>query len=152
MELELAGQKYRTGKLNAFEQFNVVRRIAPVLSGLGESFAKIPRTDGQEEEATQENEANVWSALGPVADALSSMPDDHVSYVLKLCLAKCQRLDEHTQTWARVTTQNGDLLYQDIDVSVMMQLVFNIIQENLGGFFNAPLPLNSGEGLGSLLN
>ena len=152
MELELAGIKYRTGRMNAFEQFNVVRRIAPVLSGLGESFAKIPNRNGQAEDETPEVEAGVWSALGPVADALSKMPDEHVNYVLKLCLGKCHRLDEHSQTWARVTTPNGDLLYQDIDVSIMMQLVFSIIQENLESFFNAPLPLNSGEGMGSRLN
>lgn len=151
MELEVAGQQYRTGRLTAFEQFNVVRRIAPVLSGLGESVAKVPQQQNGEERSA-EVEANVWQALGPVADALSNMPDDHVNYVLKLCLSKCHRLDEHSNTWARITTPGGDLTYQDIDVSVMMQLVFSIIQENLQTFFNAPLPLNSGEGLGSRLN
>ena len=152
MELELAGQRYRSSKLNAIEQFNVVRRIAPVLSGLGESFDIIPTPNGQDEANPQQTEANVWSALAPVADALSNMPDDHVSYVLKLCLGKCQRLDEHTQTWARITTPSGEIIYQDIDVSVMMQLVVSIIQENLGSFFSAPLPQTSGEGLGSRLN
>jgi len=161
MEIEVAGHKYRTGKLNAFEQFNVVRRIAPLLSGLGESFAKIPRPTvvipnghdtGEPVEAeppTQDQEANVWSALGPVAEALSNMPDDHVNYVLKLCISKCHRFDENAHSWARIATSAGDLTYADIDASIMMQIVFNTIQENLESFFSAPLLQTSGEDLGS---
>ena len=118
----------------------------------GRVLLKFPIETVRSKNETPEVEAGVWSALGPVADALSKMPDEHVNYVLKMCLGKCHRLDEHSQTWARVTTPNGDLLYQDIDVSIMMQLVFSIIQENLESFFNAPLPLNSAEGMGSRLN
>jgi hypothetical protein len=139
-DVEISGINFRIGKLNAFQQFHIVRRIAPLLSGLGETFARAPAPPAAEgEEAPPEaDESNpeLWSALGPVADALAKMTDADTEYVLKLCLGVCQR-QQDGGLWSRVVGPSGQTMFDDIDLGVMMQLVFAVVQENLSGFFSA---------------
>jgi hypothetical protein len=136
-DVEIAGINFRIGKLSAFQQFHIVRRIAPLLSGLGETFARAP-APAAEGEAVPAEESNpeLWSALGPVADALAKMTDADTEYVLKLCLGVCQR-QQDGGLWSRVVGPSGQTMFDDIDLGVMMQLVFAVVQENLSGFFSA---------------
>jgi hypothetical protein len=59
---------------------------------------------------------------------------------MKTCLAACHRKNPLGQ-WVRVTTPQGDLMFEDIDLEVMLQLAFAVIQDNLASFFPGR-PLN----------
>src|SRR6266566_5255373 len=61
-EIEINGKNYRVGRLNAIDQWHVFRKLAPVLSGLGQTFSSLP-----------------------------SLSDDDTEYVLRKCLAACTR-------------------------------------------------------------
>lgn len=129
-ELELAGTWYRTGKLDAFKQFHLFRKLMPLFSGMGETAATnlaVAANGG-------DTSASRWSALGPIANAVADMSQQDSEFIIKTCLAVCQRKNPVGQ-WVRVTTQQGDLMFDDIDLQVMLQLSFAVIQDNLATFF-----------------
>ena len=41
MEFEIKGVKYRTAKLNVFEQLKVSRKLLPVLAGMVSDFRSV---------------------------------------------------------------------------------------------------------------
>jgi hypothetical protein len=128
-ELELGGTWYRTGKLDAFKQFHLFRKLMPLFSGMGETAAvRIAR------EAGANNEVLNWAGLGPIAQAVAEMSQADSEFIIKTCLTVCQRKNP-TGQWVRVTTPQGDLMFEDIDLQVMLQLSFSVIQDNLAPFF-----------------
>ncbi|MBB3004360.1 hypothetical protein FHX57_006742 [Paraburkholderia tropica] len=117
--VEVGGQKYRIGRIDARKQFHVARRLAPLLAGMS---------------SVADKSAGFAAFLGPLTDALSGMSDDDVDYVLDVCLGVCQRMQPNGQG-APVIARGGGLMFEDIDMGQMIQLAVKVIQENLGGFF-----------------
>lgn len=156
MDLKIAGKDYRTNKLNAREQFHVSRRLMPILvarldglralavavgvPGAAEVDAaaraeqRTPEEQATDAKSLAADEALVASFL-PVANAMAKMPQADVDYVLDVCLGVCQRLEG--QQFAPVMA-NGRLMYQDLDMAGMMQLVQAVVTENCGNFFPVP--------------
>jgi hypothetical protein len=126
-ELEIEGNNYRIGKLNPFEQFHIVRRVAPVLVSLGEIQSKMQKIENGEEP-----DEGLFAKFGGLANIVSQMPDDDVDYVLKLCLRVAKRIDSNGN--APVLSPSGKLMYEDINMTVMLKIAFETIDENLGGF------------------
>ncbi|HET6804876.1 MAG TPA: hypothetical protein VFH59_05465 [Frateuria sp.] len=119
-EFEINGQQYRAAKLDAFKQFHVSRRLAPVLSGLA---------------GTVEDGAADFSAfLQPIAEAVARMSDADCDFILDACLASVQR--QQGTSWSFIYAgAKQALMFDDIDMAVMLQIAAKVIQENLGGFF-----------------
>jgi hypothetical protein len=137
-ELELEGTWYRTGKLDAFKQFHLFRKLMPLFSGMGETAAS--------QLAAAASNTNVpegavrWSSFGPVAQAIADMSQQDSEFIVKTCLAVCTRKNPVGQ-WVRLATPQGDLMFEDIDLGIMLQLSFAVIQDNLAPFFPGR-PLN----------
>jgi hypothetical protein len=112
MELEIKGQNYRFGVLDAFKQFHLARRIAPVMGSLAQA-------------------GGLKDALQPIAEAVARMPDQDCNFVLQTCLRSVQR--QSGPVWANIFV--GESLM--FDLGVMLQLTAKVIQENLGPFFLA---------------
>lgn len=119
--IEVGGQQYRIGRLDAKKQFHVARRLAPLLAGLGGAL------QGESKGFTQ--------LVTPIAEALSKMSDEDTDYVIDTCLAVVQR--QSNNQWASVMVRNGGLMFQDIDMAQMLQLTVAVVQGNLGNFFPA---------------
>jgi hypothetical protein len=117
--VEVGGQKYRIGRIDARKQFHVARRLAPLLAGMS---------------ALGDKSAGFAALIGPLTDALSGMSDEDVDYVLDVCLGACQRIQPNGQG-APVIARGGALMFEDMDMGQMIQLAVKVIQENLGGFF-----------------
>jgi hypothetical protein len=118
MDFEINGQQYRSGKLNARQQFHVARRLAPVLGGLAT--------------ASQGNTEDFATFLQPIADAIAGMSDADCDYVLDNCLAVVKR--QQGSAWANIFVNKAQM-FEDIDMGVMLQIASKVITENLGGFF-----------------
>lgn len=128
-EIEIEGNLYRVGRLNAFKQFHVVRRLAPALFALGE-VGSNPKN--------LQDDISALAAMGPVAEAVSKLSDADSEYVLNTCLLVCKRQAEGG-VWAPVKVQGAvNLQFDDIKLPTMMRLVFETIKENLGNFFPVP--------------
>jgi len=140
-EVEYNGIKYRTGKLDAFKQFHLFRKLMPLFSGMGETAAM--QVMGGE---TEVNENAVrWAALGPISQAVSEMSQSDSEFILRTCLSVCLRQNP-TGQWVKFTAPNGELMFEDLDLMGMLQLTFAVIQDNLGNFFPAQNPNGSGGG------
>jgi hypothetical protein len=148
IEYEVAGQTYRaTRKLDAFKQFAVSRRMAPLLAIMGAEVVALARAP----KAPEADRTVRFVGLFPaVAEALSKMTDDDCNYILHNCLSVVQRrvkLDNSGGVgWQDVIAKGGVLMFaDDIDMDVMLRIVFPVLQENLQGFLkglggNTPSP------------
>jgi hypothetical protein len=143
-EVEVGGSRFRTGKLDAFQQFHVFRKLMPVFSGMGASFSQIPETSLQQpangadapQQQSSSDETKFWSALGPVAQAIADMSQADSEYVLKTCLQNC--LIHNGTSWTRLVSPNGQIMFEDqVDMMAMLRLTFETIKDNLASFFPA---------------
>ena len=118
MDFEIGSQNFRSTKLDAFKQFHLSRRLVPVVGAL----ATLASSDS--------NDFN--AVVGPLSAAIASMPDADCDYILKTCLATVQI--QQGSAWSPV--MRGDvLMFETIDLSVMLQIAAKVIQDNLSGFF-----------------
>jgi hypothetical protein len=125
MEIEIDSNIYRIGKLNAKQQFHLMRRITPILI----SYADIDSSNNLEKSLKQ-----TLMAMKPIMDAIAAMSDSDSEYVIDLCLSACEIQDG--SRFQKISV-NGSMLYSHIDMTTMMKLVKEVISENLGNFLNA---------------
>jgi hypothetical protein len=150
LDIRIGGkpEKFRTGRLNARQQFHVARRLGPILVARLQGMAAmtkmlgLPTAEGAQEAAEPAPEALVPEdvmAAGfiPAATALARMPDADADFVLTTCLGVCSRMQG--SQWAPVQASNGKMMFEDIGMQEMMQLVNAVVKENLGDFFPDPL-------------
>lgn len=122
MDFEVSGIQYRSGKMNARQQFHVARKLGPILAKIGPS-----------------NKSNLTmiQLLEPAVDALAEMPEKDCDYVLNRCLAVVRR--QSGTGWARVFDEQSEkMLFEDIDLAAMIQIAMNVLGDNLGNFIGAP--------------
>jgi hypothetical protein len=141
--VKLGDNNYKIGRLDTFTQFHIARRLAPLLANLGAAMKDAApmledKFKQQESKGTESDEASAAAlsvAVGPIADTLSKMSDDDVDYILHKCLAVCQR-EIAPNRFAPVQLRNGTrLMFEDIDMPVLLGLTINTIQDNLSSFF-----------------
>lgn len=142
-EFEVGGFEYVSGKLDAFQQLNVGRKLTPFLPAIGMAALAFR---GEAEGKSREDLISEVAGLEPVTKALASAPNEDVDYICKTCLAVVQRKDPANQRLWPVQ-RDGVLMFNDIDALTMLQIVFEVVRENLGRFFPvAPTPsLNGSE-------
>lgn len=149
IKFEINGVSYQTSKMDVFIQWGVARRLAPVIAGiltpdvLKQSMALVPKTiDGQTGNPVIEMDKVLGLFSGvfnPFIEALAKMPDADNQYVIDNCLACVQR-EQKSGGWATVKPiGNSLMMFNDIDLLVMMQLVFRVILDSVGNFSFASL-------------
>lgn len=139
--LEVAGVKYRIDALSALTQLHIGRRILPALVATGiraTELARLPKEEG--------DEVGFAHLMEPAVKIMGHMSDEDVDYVLFACLAVVKR--QQGERFAPVV--NGKhLVFEDIEMPMMVRLAAAVIQENMGGFFAllpgvSPSPESSG--------
>ena len=128
VEFVVTGKKYRSGKMDAFKQFHVGRRLAPVMA----TFAELVKSGSG---------VNPMEALPAVADALSNMTDADADYVLYACLCVVEREVAGT-SWGKVALVGSGIQYDDIEMPDLLNIVFHVLKDNFSSFSSA-LPQNS---------
>lgn len=130
--MEISGHEYAFGKLSAMTQWNVLRRIAPAMVGvLG--MANLKGVASGEEGF---DVRDLIDRIEPFLAAMANLSDEDSKRVIDACLSVVTRKQEGDRGWASVGTSDM-LMFQDIDLLVMMRLVFEAGRENLLGFFAA---------------
>lgn len=133
-EIELGGHRYSIGRLSARQQFHVSRRIAPVIPPLIPVFLQLAR---HHKEGAGELDG-LGEVLQPFAAAIAAMNDADADYVMDNCLLAVQRWQD--TGWARVMApEQKTLMFQDMDMSVILPLVVQTVVANLGPFINGLL-------------
>jgi hypothetical protein len=158
MDVEINGQQYRIGKLDARKQLHVARRLAStpmsVLIGAGAEPGELPDAIRARAEASGFDPAEAQNLLPMLLPALSlrslgELSEADCDYIVNNCLSVCHRQSgaNGAQNWLPVfNAQAGQLAFQDIDLDGMLQLTVQVLRENLGSFFGgrhspSPAPL-----------
>ena len=137
VEFELQGNTYRAGKLDAFKQFHVSRKIAPILPTLIPVFVSLSRDNKLTEDLGAFSEL-----LTPFADGIANMSDEASEYVIATCLSVVSRRQEN-DTWAKVWS-GGGCMFDDMDLGVIIQIIIKVIQDSLGPFIQGLLMSQAG--------
>lgn len=128
-EVTVGGNVYRVGALNALQQLHVSRRIAPVMATMGISLAQLRGGASLDLDA-------MMTSLGPMAEVVSNMSDEHVEYIIATCMGAVLR-KQGADSWAP-TVQGALPMFADIDMPTMLRLTVQVIMNNLAGFLKEP--------------
>lgn len=122
--LESGGHVYVLNtKMDAFTQLHLARKLGPA----------IPIVQGLTDPANASKEKSLLTIL-----MLSQIADIDTEYVIKKCLAVVSRQQEGGKL-ARIQSQDGSLMFDDITMTTMLELTVAVIEENLGDFFRTAL-------------
>jgi hypothetical protein len=132
-ETKLKGQSYRLGRLNAFQQLHVSRKIGPLIPKLVPAFVAL----SSDKDAFADM-GKLSEIAAPFAEAFAEMPDEVVEYVVGTCLGIVQR--KQGSAWAPVwSSQGACLMFDDVDLTTILPLVVRVITDNLGPFISGLL-------------
>lgn len=127
IEFEINGVQYRAQTMDARRQFHVARRISAVLAPSADAIDK-----SKDDKSVK---GGIIAALDGFFDALSSMPDAQLDYVIDACLDTVSRKDGGT--WSPI--RRGGALMYDLDLYTQGAIVYHVVKGALDGFF-ASLP------------
>jgi hypothetical protein len=129
--LELAGVEYRISRLNAFDQFDVARAIAPFVPALV-PILKAFAAQGDD----QQKMDSLIAASQPFLDTLARMPKADSRMVINTCLSVASR--RQGNKWSPLM-RDEQLMFSDIDLSTVLPLVVRVIRDSLGPFIGGML-------------
>lgn len=136
MEFEIKGVQYRTAKLSVFDQLKVTRKLLPVLAGIMPDMQSIK--NALPKESGESNPQAVYGvlekALPKIAEKLADMTEEDTNAIIFPCLSVVSR--NHGKGWAAVM-QSGELMFDDIDLMSMLQMVGHVVGDSLGNFLPA---------------
>ena len=135
IEFRVRDHLYRAKKMNAFQQFHVARRLAPLISEMME-MGDMLKSIGETEPT---------KLIVPFSSALSRIADEDCNYVLGMCLAMTQRQqggNGQGPVWVDIWNERAKrIMFEDLDsLPAMIEIVAQILQDNLTGFFGDGLP------------
>ncbi len=119
MELEYNGFHYTFTKLTVMEQFNLSRKLLPMLSGMQNAVI---------------SGASETEAFDKMANAISAMSDEDSKNCINGFLKSIKR---KTENGIFPLIVDGNIMYNDIDLASMLFLVFKSMQFNLSDFFGS---------------
>jgi hypothetical protein len=129
-DLTVNGLDYKFDKIPALAQFHIVRRLAPII---GELLGAVgPSLKGGK---TEVNQDEMLKALVPITTALAKLSDEDADYII-FGLLKVVTRKQSGGGWAKIVT-GSVLMFDDIDMKVMVQLAVKSFMVNLGGFITA---------------
>ncbi|WP_445497373.1 phage tail assembly chaperone [Photorhabdus sp. SF281] len=132
MEFEIDGKKYRSGKLNAFQQQDLAVALAPAIPALGPLMKKIV-TDRNDDGATGFEELIPY-----LIESINALGKSNRHEINDICLSVVSR--EQNGIWSKIYESNGQvLMFDDINGLELLKIVGVIIRDSLGNFFPAPL-------------
>lgn len=132
---EVGAKKFKLGKIDAFNQFHIVRRIGPLIAELVPTMGAVTKAkvDGLSEE---EKLAVFGKIAEPIMTGLARLSDADAEYVLFRLLASVEVYQDAFGTWAKIASSNG-LMIQDLELPVLLQAAGRALAFNLSGFFDS---------------
>lgn len=133
MEFTINKTVYRSGKLTAFTQLHIVRRLTPCMGklvGLVGTGVKITYDDTGK---VKDFDGDVEAAIMPLANAFTALADEDVEYILNACLAVTER-KQPGGSWARLRVGDATM-FDGLTLPMLVQIAYYVVRENLEDFF-----------------
>jgi len=140
-EFEVAGEKYRSGRLSVFDQQVVASKLGGVLLLMGQSRAQPVA------EPTAEAFVRAFCALS------GDMRREDSDLVMGICLSKVTRAQGVAGNiigWAPIRVSGGQVAFEDINLREMLLIVWNVLkQHRIPDFFAEPVSPSPGTKTGA---
>lgn len=135
-DFDIGGRKFKLGKIDAFKQFHIVRRVGPILADMLPALKDIAKAaKGGPDESEEMKLDQISKFVGPIMEGLSRLSDADADKVL-FGLLSAVEVQHGGGSWAKVS--NGTMLMmQDLELPVLLQLAGRAFMFNLSGFFAA---------------
>lgn len=134
-DFEIGGRKFKLNKIDAFKQFHIVRRIAPILSEMLPAMKSQSKLKGFESLGEDEKLDVISKFVSPIMMGLSKLSDADADLVLK-GLLEAVEVQQQAGNWARIVS-GGMVMVQDFELPQLMQIAGRAFMFNLSGFFSA---------------
>ena len=135
MEFEVNGREYHAAKMNAMDQFQVLRRLATVMG----PFVDFMGTLGTKSRGEM-TQTDMLTTAAPLVKAISELSDDVTNYIFDKCLSLVARKEPGDRGYAKIwNTQIKRLQMEDIDLPTMMQILMKVIEGSFENFFPGSL-------------
>lgn len=144
VEFAIGDRTFRTVPLSAFDQLRVARRIWPVLSAVVKAsdkklIAQIKQVKDAKPEAADAvmpSNESIAEIMGVIGEAIEALSEDELDSVIRTCLSVVQMKDG--KSWVAIYNKDAqDFQYDFINLPIMLQLAFRVIEDALGDFFPA---------------
>lgn len=141
-EFEVDGKQYRlVRKLDAFSQLHVARKLAPLLVSLTPTPEMRQRLQAEAQARANGDDrpmVDMAEMMLPVIEGLAEMKSEDVDFISSTCLSVVSR--NQGTGWTPVWNAAAKRMqFEDIDGMALLQITFQVIQENLSNFMRAPL-------------
>lgn len=135
IEFEVGSHQYRAGKLDAFQQLHLSRKIAPLLPKLLPTIVQLAAARGEEDENDTPLDLPALAAsVGPLTETLAQMNDADVEYIFNTCLSVVSR-QQQPSGWAPVWNKpSHSPMFEDLELPDLLQIVVKVVGDNLGPF------------------
>jgi hypothetical protein len=138
-DFEIGSIKFKLGKINAIKQFQIARRVAPILSEMLPMLDPIAKSMNDQSLSESEKFGKGVVLAKPVLEGFSKLSDKDSEYVLFTLLSSVE-MQQSSGNWAKLANESM-ILFQDLELSVLMNAAGRAFFHNLTGFF-AALPRN----------
>lgn len=136
-DFEIGTRKFKLGKLDAFKQFHIVRRMGPILSNLLPVIKSAQKGKKKDFESLSEAEKfdQIAQFAGPLMNGLAGLSDADADLVLFGLLSSVE-MQQVQGNWAKVSTPSM-LMIQDLELPVLLNIAGRAFMFNLSSFFAA---------------
>ena len=136
-DFEINGTKYQVRKMDAFKQFHIVRRLAPMLGELAPVLGQAASKAKALEDSSEAEKLEAFGeAVAPIMNGLSKLSDEDANRVL-FGLLECAET-HRSGAWAPLVVPGGkQMAFQDLDLPTLLQIAARAFAFNLSGFFSA---------------
>jgi hypothetical protein len=136
-DFEIGGRKFKLSKIDAFKQFHIVRRIAPLLSDLLPAMKDIQKVQTHAESMSEEQKLDEFAKIAaPLMTGLAKLSDEDSNRVLFGLLESVEMQQLEHGNWMRLA-QNQMLMAQNLELPILLQVAGRAFMYNLSGFFAA---------------
>jgi hypothetical protein len=120
-EFPVGGHTYRVDPLSTFDQFDIARRVAPIITML----------------AVQKDRSKLQEGFARAFVSLSSgITREDGQAILTLCMSRVSRQD---QVGFAPIMAAGKMMYEDIDMEKMLELLWHVLLlSKIIDFFDVP--------------
>ena len=137
-EFSVGEHNYRVKKLGPLEQLHVFRRVTPLLVPIHAAIK------GKRVAGLDNGSAMLMDMAMEATSELSSLSDEHLDYVMLKCLGTVE-IKAPTGEFLPMTVR-GTLMYQQLTLPELLQIVWVVLLENFSPFFSGLLAgLSKGE-------
>jgi hypothetical protein len=137
---EIGARKFKLNKINAFDQFHIVRRLAPLLGELMPVALKLKSMGDVNVEKMTDEQLKMFS---PIMTGLAKLSDEDSNRVLLGLCSSAEMFQPASNNWARIAGPAG-LMFQDLELPELLQIAGRAFMFNLQGFFQSAPQVSHG--------